>query len=528
MNISFAPHFFVALLFATACAAEEKPAAPPSSLPVAEAHTPSNASPFALADQVSLDTQSITIDGRTLNYAVRAGALTVRGKEENDTANISYIAYFATDPDLNNDAPRPIAFCFNGGPGSSSVWLHMGFLGPKTVDLQNTKHPELPVGYKDNPHSLLCVSDLVFIDPVSTGFSTVANKGSPKKFHGVEEDLFSLADFIRLFLTKYQRWQSPKLLIGESYGTLRAVGLAHLLQDHYFIDINGLVLISLVLDLQTLESSPSMDIPCMTLLPTLASIARYHQQLSPPFSELPVQTILENAARFAVEEYGPALFEGSNLSADRKHHIAQRLSDLTSLPVPTISSMDLRISYDRFCREFLQSTNQTVGRYDARMTSYRVPEEPSACGEISSPDPSFYAISGAFSSAFQTYLLKDLKWKRAEPYVVISDAVHPWNWTVDARPSAGCGYLSMLQDLRMAMTKNPSLKLFVAGGYYDLATPYFSQEYSLSHLLLPPELQKNITLKGYEAGHMMYLDEPSRAALYKDLLDFVAGVKREE
>lgn len=517
-SLTLIPLFFSVALFA----ADDKAASPPPSEPSTTSSP--EISPFALADQVILNDRSLVVDGKELSYDIRAGALTVRGKEEKDVANVSFIAYFAKE-DVKH--PRPIAFCFNGGPGSSSVWLHMGFLGPKIVNLQGSTHPALPVGYKDNPHSLLSVCDLVFIDPVSTGFSAAANKSNPKKFHGVEEDLFSIADFIRLFLTKFHRWESPKLLIGESYGSLRAVGLAHLLQDHFFIDINGLVLVSLVLDLQALDSSPSLDIPCITGLPTLASVAHYHRQLQPPFIQIPLPAFVEEVKKFAIEEYGPALLQGSSITAERKENIAHRLSELTSIPSSTISASDLRIPRDRFCEEFLKDKNRMIGRYDGRMTAYRVPDEASACGDFMSyPDPSFYSISGAFTSAFQAYLLNDLQWQKGEPYVVITDNVHPWNWTVEARPSAGCGYLSFMQDFRVAMVKNPTLKVFVAAGYYDLATPYFSQEYSLTHLLLPPEFQKNITLKGYEAGHMMYLDEPSKVALYKDLVEFVESVEK--
>ncbi len=513
------------------CASDEKSFTDRSTLLSTEnsSTTPPEISPFAQADQVVIDNQTIFINGKPLTYGIRAGALTVHGKDDKDVANVSYIAYFAQSPATKDQRPRPIAFCFNGGPGSSSVWLHMGFLGPKTVDLKGLSHPPLPVGYKDNPQTLLSVCDLVFIDPVSTGFSNTANNGNPKKFHGVEEDLLSIADFIRLFLTKYHRWESPKILVGESYGTLRAVGLANLLQDHYFIDINGLVLVSLVLDLQTLEESPSVDTPSLTILPTLATVAHYHQQLKAPLSLIPAKQIVDEAKRFAIEEYGPALLQGTSIAADRKEKIAQRLSELTSLPPSLISRLDLRVTCDRFCTEFLQTQNRMIGRYDGRMTTIRVPDEASSCKDVMPyPDPSFYAISGAFTSAFQTYLLKDLQWQKGEPYVVISNNVHPWNWTIDSRPQAGCGYLSFMQDFRLAMAKNPTLKVFVAAGFYDLVTPYFAQEYSITHLLLPPELQRNICIKGYEGGHMMYLDDAARADLFKDLVAFITAIDNQK
>ena len=267
-------------------------------------------SPFALADQVVLDNRSITIDGSTCSYDIRAGALTVIGKGDVETANISYIAYFARQA-ASETAKRPLAFCFNGGPGSSSVWLHMGFLGPKTVDISGLTYQSGPVGYKDNPQTLLPLCDLVFIDPVSTGFSSASNKDEAKKFLGVEEDLYSVAEFVRLFLTRYNRWESPKLLIGESYGTLRAIGLTHLLQEQYFINVNGLILISSVFNFQILSDTPSEDILSVTTLPSLAVIAQYHKQLNPTLSVLPVSDLVKTARKFAIEEYAPALLQGS-------------------------------------------------------------------------------------------------------------------------------------------------------------------------------------------------------------------------
>ena len=484
-------------------------------------------SPFALADQVVLDNQSISINGSSFSYDVRAGALTVIGKGETETAPISYIAYFAHQ---TPSSKRPVAFCFNGGPGSSSIWLHMGFLGPKTVDISSLTYSAGPVGYKDNPQTLLPLCDLVFIDPVSTGFSSAASKDVAGKFHGVEEDLYSVADFIRLFLTKYGRWENPKLLIGESYGTLRAVGLAHLLQDQYFIDMNGLILISSVFNLQTLSDTPSEDLPSITTLPSLAVIAQYHKQLNPTLSVLPLPDLVNTARRFAIEEYAPALLQGSALPNDRKARIQKLLSELTSIPEAAIASMELRVTSAAFTSEFLKSRRETIGRFDGRVLIPRVLEEQAICPSFNAncagyPDPSFYSIAGAITSAFQSYLNKDLQWKKGEPYVVLSDDVlRAWNWSTMSCRVPGMGYLSLMQDFRMALIKNPTLKVFVAAGYYDLATPYFSQEYSLTHLLLPKEQLNNITFKGYEGGHMMYLDPKARPILAADLVAFIKSL----
>ena len=482
-------------------------------------------SPFALADQVVINDRSMTINGSKLSYDIRAGALNVIGKSDKETANISFIAYFA-HPESSEPSQRPLAFCFNGGPGSSSVWLHMGFLGPKTVDVTGLTYPSGPVGYKDNPQTLLSSCDLVFIDPVSTGFSTAVNKDDAKKFHGVEEDLYSVADFIRLFLTKYDRWESPKLLIGESYGTLRAVGLAHLLQDRYFIDVNGLILISSVLNFQALSDTPSDDLASITALPSLAVIAQYHKQLNPTLAVLSVPDLIKTARKFAIEEYAPALLHGSALPADRRARVQKIISELTSLSEETVTNADLRITCPIFTSEFLKGHRQSIGRFDGRALSPRILEEPSVCNShygncAGNPDPSLYSVAAALTSAFQTYISEDLQWKKAEPYVVCSDNVHPWNWSTTSCQIPGMGYLSLVQDFRLAMVKNPTMKVFVAAGYYDLATPYFTQEYSLTHLLLPKGLLNNVTFKGYEGGHMIYLDPQARPILAADLAEFV-------
>ena len=509
-------------------AMEDKPA--PKAGATGASGPTNNTSPFALTDQVSIDNQSIVVDGTTVTYDIRAGAITVSGKEPSSAlGNIYFVSYFAKTPSDTSKRSRPIAFCFNGGPGSSSVWLHMGFLGPKTIDVDGLTHPPLPVGYKDNPQSLLASCDLVFIDPVSTGFSTATNVENAKCFHGVEEDLFSVADFIRFFLTKFQRWESPKLLIGESYGTLRAIGLAHILQDQYFIDIDGLVLVSLVLDTNVLPEVlceyPSHDLPCITTLPTLAAIARYHNQLTGPLAQSSIPQVVESAKKFAIEEYAPALILGAQIAPEQSGRIAKRLAELTSLPEEIIKLQNLRISPDCFYSEFLKSKALRVGRFDGRATGYQVPNAPPICHEgMCYIDPSCYNVIGAFASSWQEYLARDLKWQKNEPYILLNTNIDPWKWTVGPRPVPGLGFLSFSQDFRMTMTNNPTLRVFVAAGYYDLATPYFSQQYSLSHLLLPPKLQKQITLKGYEGGHMMYLDKGSRDALHKDLVTFVNEV----
>lgn len=492
----------------------------PQSKTVATPQEPPSPSPYALADEVVLCDQKIVVNDKPLAYDVHAGALTVKGKDEKDTANLYYIAYFAKTS--GEQSSRPIAFCFNGGPGSSSIWLHMGFLGPKIVDIEDLAHPPLYVGYKDNPLSLLEVADLIFIDPVSTGFSHAVNTENAKNFYDVGGDVHSIADFLRLFLTKFNRWQSPKLLIGESYGTFRAVSLAHFLQEKFYIDINGIVLISLILDVRTCDDSPLCDLTSLTNLPSFAAIAQYHHRLKGLEADMPVTELMQEAKRFAVEEYGPALSLGTTISPERKERIANRLSELTSLPASFFLASNLRLPSERsFSEELLKDQQKIIGRFDGRMTCWTPPEDFSMGEHI---DPSFYSISGAFTSAFHAYLSQDLKWQKEVPYNVLNPvALRSWNWAIQGTP-AGLGYASMLGDLHLSMLKNPNLKVFVAAGYYDLATPFYSQEYTLSHALLRPDMQKNLVFKGYVGGHMMYLNEASKKDLHDDLVQFISSL----
>ena len=473
----------------------------------------------ALTEEVHLDKQSISIENQPFSYDVRAGLMTVSVKDTTETA-LSFIAYFKNDSEK-----RPIAFCFNGGPGSSSVWLHMGFLGPKIIPFENASFQSLPIAYKDNQETLLPSCDLVFIDAVSTGFSTNERKNGENSLYNVEDDLSAFADFIRLFLTKYNRWDSPKILVGESYGSLRAVGLAHLLQDQFFIDIHGLVLISLVLDLQTLDYQASLDIPCLTTLPTIAAIAKYHGTIGSEYKEIPIETVLEKTKQFAIHNYAPALIQGTTLPQESCTKLEKDLSSITSLCTDTLRLYNYRISGPVFIDNFLKNSGKIIGRFDGRDSTFRTPEEPSAgINLMGYPDPSFYRVSGLFSAGFHTYLLNDLHWSKESPYILINHAVQPWKWSVGSYPSAGLGYLSFLQDFRLAIAKNPELKTFVAAGIYDLATPFFAQQYSLTHTFLPQNLQKNVLFKEYEAGHMIYLDETARKKLHADIKNFIISM----
>ncbi len=468
------------------------------------AECPSTDHHEASLETISIPDQHLTIQGKSIPYEVRAGALTVHGTNENDTASMDYIAYFGAGKD------RPIAFCFNGGPGSSSIWLHMGLLGPKVVDLPYPSQQEIHPSYSDNPNSLLAVTDLVFIDPVGTGFSRAAQQAKENSFFGVEEDLFSVADFIRLFLSTFQRWNSPKFLIGESYGTFRAGGLSKLLQEKFLIDVNGIAMISCILDFQARDDE---ILTSLLDLPTMAVTAQYHHKLQSPLSDLPPPALFDKVGEFAIHEYAPALLLGDALPPADKQKIASQLSTYTSLPAEFIANHNLRISFPLFRSELLGG--ECVGFYDSRLAAPRLLQDRS-----STLDHSFYAISSAFASALESYLTKELKWNPTGNYIFMNRACGAvWDF---GKMASQCGErVSVIRDLSDAMLNNRNLSLFVAGGYYDFATPFFAQEYTVNQLLLPESRRKSVTVKGYKGGHMMYLEKPSREALCQDLSTFI-------
>lgn len=456
--------------------------------------------------------QSVLINGKSIVYDVIGGTLPVTNSSGKSEASMFYTAYFAKADAVGC---RPIAFCFNGGPGAASIWLHMGGLGPKKIDTKGLLPNSSPIDCKDNPFSLLAVTDLVFIDPISTGFSMAVEKAKENDFFSIDDDLYSFACFVRLFLSKFERWQSPKLLIGESYGTLRAVRLAHLLRDHFSIGIDGLALISLVLDLQDPVQEPWGDLVDVSFLPSYAAIAHYHKGGEQSES---VAQLVDKVSTFALEEYLPALAQGTNLSHEKEVHISKKLSEFTLLPESFFLPLSLRLSQERFSEELLKERGVLVGRYDGRICRPQTFDE-LGMGLIFPPDPSEAVYSSTFASAVQKYFLCDLLWKKEGGYVLFSnEANRSWNWT---QPSM---HLSSSQLLRTEMSSNPQLKVFVAAGYYDLATPYLSQEMALSHLFLHEELRKNITFKGYEAGHMIYLSPASQRPFFEDMCQFISSL----
>ena len=470
-------------------------------------------------DNIVVTHHTATIGGQEIAYTATTGTLVLReeaekeGASEGEKARAAFFFVAYTRDGVEDVARRPITFSFNGGPGSSSVWLHLGLLGPRRAAMDEIGGlPPPPYQLSANPHSLLDETDLVFIDPVSTGFSRAVPGEKPRDFHTFKRDIETVGDFIRLYTTRYLRWPSPKFLIGESYGTTRAAGLSGYLQDRHGLFLNGIMLISSILDFQTASFTPGNDLPYALFLPTYTATAWYHQRLSARL-QADLRATLREAEAFAQGEYASALMRGSGLSAEERARIAGRLAELTGLSAEWIDRANLRIEIHRFCKELLRDQRRTVGRLDSRFTGI----DSDAAGESHEYDPSLTNIMGPYTAGFNDYVRRELKFESDLPYEILNPRVWPWKYSEDNR------YLNVSETLRKAMTVNPHLKVLVANGYYDLATPYLATERTFNHLGLDPSLQGNVSMRYYEAGHMMYIHMPSLAAQKKDLAAFVRG-----
>ncbi|TCO35484.1 carboxypeptidase C (cathepsin A) [Kribbella steppae] len=483
---------------AEVAAEEQKPA---------EAKTPTD-------DLVS--TQHVLSIGRKkLKYTATTGRIVLRqevlteGKFDGHRAKaeVFLTAYTLDDADA---ADRPVTFAFNGGPGSSSIWLHLGLLGPRRVvsgDAGELAPP--PYGLVDNTESLLQHSDIVFIDPVSTGYSRAVEGEKPGDYHGFTRDLESVGEVIRLWTSRNGRWMSPKFLAGESYGTTRAAGLASHLQERYGMYLNGVMLISAVLEFGTLDFAPGNDVPYTLFLPSYAAIAHYHG-LGPDQS---LDEVLADAERFAAGRYPNALAQGNRIPADYRAEVVTRLATLTGLSEDYLDRVNLRIEHMRFFAELLRSRRQVVGRLDGRFTGW----DADYAGETPGKDPSFSAIIGPYTAALNHYVRVELDYKNDLPYEILNmDAAKNWSFKEFEGQQ-----ITVADKLADAMRVNPHLKVHVASGHYDGATPYFATEHSLARLQIPADLVGNIETKYYPAGHMMYLHEPSRVQQSKDLAAFI-------
>ncbi|MCC7086807.1 MAG: peptidase S10 [Pirellulales bacterium] len=463
-----------------------------------------------LPEKVSATQHTANISGKEVEYTATAGTLAMKDDAGKTKAAIFFVAY--TKDGINDLGQRPITFAFNGGPGSSSVWLHLGMLGPKRIKIPDDASP-LPPPYEltANPYSLLDITDLVFIDPVSTGFSRPASGENKDQFHGFQEDLRSVGQFIHNYVTKYGRWRSPKFLLGESYGGLRAGGLSGYLRDRYNMPPSGIIMISPALNFETLGFAPGNDLPYILFVPGYAATAWYHHALPGDLQSLSLEEVIKQATDFSLQDYNLALMKGHSMSAAERSAVAEKLARFTGLRKEYVLNCNLRISMQRFGKELLRSRDRTIGRYDSRFTGI----DADSAGESPEFDPSAEQVFGPFTAAINDYVRNDLKFDDERVYEILTSEVQPWNYGRHSNrfPDAS-------DTLRQSMSAVPYMKLFVAGGYYDLATPPATAIYSVEHMRLPPELQKHITLRAYEGGHMMYIHEVSLKKLRADLEKF--------
>ncbi len=475
-----------------------------------------------LKDDIVETKHAITINGEEIKYTVTAGTIVLKEEAEKEgeqagvaegekpKAAVFFIAY--TRDDVEDKTTRPLTFSFNGGPGSSSVWLHLGVLGPRRVLMDEIGNP-LPPPYRlvDNEYSLLDVTDLVFIDPVSTGYSRAVPGEKPKQFHGFKKDIESVGDFIRLYATRYKRWTSPKFLIGESYGTTRAAGLSGYMQDRHGMYLNGIMLVSSVLNFQTLAFNVGNDLPYVLFLPTYTATAWYHKQL-PEELQASLRATLDEVEAFALGEYLPALMRGGALSTDERQQIVEKLAHYTGLSEDYVDRADMRIEIIRFTKELLRHERRTVGRLDSRFKGI----DRDAVGEHWEYDPSMANIMGPYTATLNDYVRAELGFESDLPYEILTGRVRPWSYAEHENQ-----YVNVAETLRKAISVNPYLKVFVANGYFDLATPYFATEYTFNQMGLDPSLHENIRMSYYQAGHMMYIHLPSLAQMKDDLAAFI-------
>ncbi len=461
---------------------------------------------------------TVVIHGVTIHYTARAGTLILRNALQVPIASVFYVAYWKDG--VRNAANRPITFAYNGGPGSSSVWLQMGGIGPRRVMVPSDAKsvPPPPYDISNNPYSILDKSDVVFIDPVGTGYSHPLGKATGKQFWGVDQDVHSMGEFIIDYVSKFDRWNSPKFLLGESYGTFRTAALINYLQNQG-MQFNGVILLSSVLNFEASSFQPGNDLPYILFLPSYAAIAWYHHALSPEPKNL--ATFLGRVEKFAVYDYSTALLQGDSLGANQEDKIAEKLSEYTGLSQSYWRKADLRVNADEFETALLSRQDLVTGRLDARYVNYAVnPLLPFREYPVMAS-----AIDGAFTSAVNYYLRNDLHYISSRPYLIINgDVGRHWDWkhkspfrSFGARP----GFTDVVPDLRRAMITNPHLQLMVNAGYFDLGTPYFATQYTINELKLPPRLQEHVHMYHYYVGHMLYLNTPSLAALHHNLDGFI-------
>ena len=488
---------------------------------------------------------SVTVEGNTIHYHAVAGLLIVHPKGWNDAAgndthsghhhksskkkpaeaSMFYVAYFK---DGESPGDRPITFLYNGGPGSSSVWLHMGALGPRrVVTADHTHTPPAPYQLVNNDYSLLDASDLVFVDAPGTGFSRV-KPGADKAFYGADQDVHAFSDFIMQFLSKYGRWNSPKYLFGESYGTPRSANLINVLETEDDTDFNGVILLSQILNFDDspdlVNENPGVDLAYELALPTYAATAWYHHKLLQ--TGQPLQSLLTEVEQFAMGDYATALRAGSTLSSDQRDAVAAKLHDYTGLPVSYIEKANLRIDGGEFEHSLQGDADLTTGRLDSRFSGPSL----DPLSQRADYDPQSAAISSAYVAAFNDYVRKDLRYGMRMHYNPEIDVYEKWDFE-HAPPGSDTPQpqaLNVMPDLANAMKYDPNLKIMLNGGYFDLATPFYQGMYEMAHLPMPRKLQANIEYHYYESGHMVYAHVPALKELHDNVAAFIANTEHQQ
>jgi carboxypeptidase C (cathepsin A) len=455
------------------------------------------------------------IGERNIEYTATAGTMLMKDDDDKPVALMGYTAYVSNDNDKRN---RPLMFAYNGGPGSASIWLHMGVLGPQRAVVTDAGFsPAGPFRRVANEYSILDEADLVMIDPVGTGFAKVVGEGKTEDFWGVDQDIKSVSDFIVQYVTETGRWSSPKFILGESYGGMRSGGVSYRLLTIHNMALNGVILVSPFMEMTTGFAGLGIDLPHVMFLPTYAATAWYHDALGRKPENL--QAFMEEVSEFAIQEYAPALLAGHRLSGADRQTVLTGLSRYTGLSEEYWDRANLRIDEGRFTQELLRVSGKTVGRVDSRFKG----ESINRLAESAPYDPFTTAIGPSYLAAFMDYYRADLDVEMSDKYVVSGGFFMQWDWGHQQPDLRGfeLPFPNTAVDLEYAMKHNPEMKVLVQQGYFDLATPHYATEYVLDHMDLTAELRDNIVFEYYEAGHMMYVHEPSLIKFKRDLAEFV-------
>ena len=496
----------VALLAPSMASQQQRPGAPPEAQRAAQ-RPGENEVAGPNEERVSQTSHTLRLDGREIKYAATAGTVPIRLDDGKVSARMFFVAYTKDGEDVKT---RPVSFLYNGGPGSASVWLHMGSFGPKIAKMADEGfQPAPPYDFVDNPNSLLDVSDVVFVDAIDTGYSRVTPGTENSQFHGQDGDIRAFGEFIAEYLRIYNRYPSPKFLIGESYGTIRSAGLAQELQSRHGIELNGVALLSALLTYQTLSPSPNNDIAWAAQIETFAATAWYHKKLPSDLLQKTVGQVVDEARVFAFGDYMLALIKGHTLTDAERAATAEKLARLTGLSTKFILQANLRVEAGRFRKELLRDQRLVVGRLDSRFTAL----DADAAGERQEFDPSNTALAGSYVAGFKNYVKNALKWE-SDLHYPTSGNVRPWTYVQNS-------YMDMTDALRQTMAKNPFLKVFVICGYFDMATMVGGIEFSMRHLAYDKQITDRVSFGYYQGGHMMYIRPSAHAALKKDLAAFI-------